>query len=830
LEELLSLVSKPIRYLGSEIHSIRKDPSKVRLKFCLAFPDAYEVGMSHLGFQILYHILNREEGIACERVFAPWVDMEQVLREKGIPLASLESSTPLGQFDIIGFSLQYELCCTNVLNMLDLSRIPLRAEERDNRFPVIIAGGPVAFNPAPVADFFDAFVIGDGEEAVVEIGSLALQWKEAAGKKEDLLKSLSQLEGVYVPSLHREGRTVQKRLVPDLNEARFPTCPIVPYMRVVHDRLSIEIARGCKRGCRFCEAGFVHRPYREREAGRVQGIIHESLEQTGYEEVSLLSLSAGDYSSIGPLLSRLMDRVASKRVAVSFPSLRIESVVGRLAEEVKRVRKTGFTIAPEAATERLRKVINKEMDEEVLFQGLAELFSKGWRSIKLYFMMGLPTEREEDLRGIIQLSKRIASVGERQKVHPNVNVSVSTFVPKPHTPFQWESQIPLEEMKERLHFLKDEVKRNRLQLKWQDPHLSLLEGVFSRGGQPLSRVLIEAHRLGCRFDGWSDQFLFSRWKEAFERAGAEMDQNLRKRQLEDRLPWSFVETGVRPAYLWEEYQKGLREEGTPPCPVEGCLRCGVCDGKAIRVIADQGQEARSLPSSRLHGRSERTRTLKKGVKEKVRLEFSKKGETRFISHLELAHLFHRASKRAGLPLCYSEGFHPLPRIVFARALPVGVESLKEVVHIELEERLSAQEVKKRLNAVLPAGLEVTGAEKALSLSPSAAFPSRSVYRISLDHLLSREEVVARIRRALDEKELYIDQERKGKKRRVDVRPLIERMGLREGEGGGDDVGRWGIELALRSEEGRTAKPLEIVERVLELKGESLSRCKILKVE
>jgi radical SAM family uncharacterized protein/radical SAM-linked protein len=827
LKEYLSLVSKPIRYLGNEIHSIRKDPSKVELKFCLAFPDAYEVGMSHLGLQILYHILNGQERIACERAFAPWVDMEQVLREKRIPLASIESSTPLDQFDIIGFSLQYELCFTNVLNMLDLSRIPLRAEERNGRFPLIIAGGPTAFNPAPVADFFDAFVIGDGEEAILEIGDLALEWKEARGKKEDLLKSLSHLEGVYVPSLHREGMTIRKRLVSDLNRAPFPICPVVPYMRVVHDRLSFEIARGCKRGCRFCEAGFIHRPYRERDPRRIQKTIHDSLEQTGYEEVSLLSLSAGDYSSIGPLLSNLMDRFESRRVAVSFPSLRIESIVGHLAEEVKRVRKTGFTIAPEAGTERLRRVINKELDEEVLFQGLSELFSKGWRNIKLYFMMGLPTEREEDLRGIIHLSRQVASVGERQKLHPNVNVSVSTLVPKPHTPFQWEDQIPLEEMKEKLHFLKDEVKRSRLQLKWQDPHLSFLEGVFSRGDQSLSRVLMEAHRLGCRFDGWSDQFLFSRWKEAFEKAGVEMNQGARRSRFEDPLPWSFIETGVHPAYLWDEYQKGLREEGSPPCPVEGCRKCGMCDGKAIRVIADQTQEVRS---ARLQGRTERERILRRGLKQKVQLEFSKKGETRFISHLELAHLFYRAARRAALRLCYSEGFHPLPRIVFARALSVGVESLKEIVHIELEGRISPEEVKKRLNAVLPQGIEIIGAREVFPFSSPAALSCHTLYQISLDHLLSKEEGAARIKKALEERELYIDQERKGKRRRLDIRPLIERMDLKEEEKGSQDEGRWGVELALRNEEGRTAKPPEILEAILGLRGESLSRCKIVKIE
>ena len=342
-----------------------------------------------------------------------------ILREKEVLLSSLESSTPLRDFDILGFSLQYELCFSNVLTMLELSRIPFFSKDRDDRFPLVIAGGPNTFNPAPVADFFDAFVIGDGEEVVIDMCHLALQTKEGGGRKEDLLKSLNQLEGVYVPAVPPEGRKVRKRTVSNLDRAPYPTCPIVPYMKVIHDRLSIEIARGCKRGCRFCEAGFIHRPYRERSSTTIEDLVKASLKSTGYEEFSLLSLSAGDYSSIGLLLSTLMDDNESRRVAASFPSLRIESIVGTLAEQVKRVRKTGFTIAPEAGTERLRKVINKELDENVLFEGGAELFSKGWRNIKLYFMMGLPTEREEDLRGIIELSKRLSRVNEQKKMHPH---------------------------------------------------------------------------------------------------------------------------------------------------------------------------------------------------------------------------------------------------------------------------------------------------------------------------------------------------------------------------------------------------------------------------
>ena len=824
MKEYLSLISKPVRYLGQEFNSIKKDPAQVRLRFCLAFPDAYEVGMSHLGIQILYHILNGRGETSCERVFAPWVDMEKVLREKGIPLSSLESSTPLSQFDILGFSLQYELCFTNVLNMLDLSHIPLLSKDRDERFPLIIAGGPTAFNPAPVADFFDAIVIGDGEEVVLEICDLVLQWKEAKRRKEDLLKPLSQLEGVHVPSLSTEIKKVRRRLVSDLNGAPFPTCPIIPYMKVVHDRLNVEIARGCKRGCRFCEAGFVHRPYRERSPRVIEEILNGSLKQTGYEEVSLLSLSAGDYSFIGPLLSALMNRFESKKVAVSFPSLRIESVVGHLAEEVRRVRKTGFTIAPEAGTDRLRRVINKEMDEQIFFKGLTDLFSKGWKNVKLYFMMGLPTEREEDLKGIIDLSRKISSLGEKQKLYPNINVSVSTFVPKPHTPFQWESQISLEEMKQKFGFLREGLKRSHLRFKWQDPHLSSLEGIFSMGHRNLSQVLVEAHRLGCRFDGWSDQFHYPLWKEAFERVGLRMDFPARKKCIDEIFPWSFIETGIAPTFLWDEFQKGMKEESSPPCQGGDCQRCGICNGKTVRVRESSPNEIV------LSERREKGRVLERGLKKKVRLRFTKKGEIRFISHLELAHLFYRASKRAGLPLCHSEGFHPMPRIIFAAALPVGVESLFEIVDLELEGSITPREIMERLNHTLPHGIEITEAEEVPLAFSSSSLPHWSVYWIPLDHLLTKEEAAASIKKALDKGEFLLHQERKGKKRSVDIRPLIEKMEVKEKKEQSGESSLWGVELTLRGGMGRTAKPSEIIGAILGLEGEGLAQCKIIKMK
>jgi len=554
----------------------------------------------------------------------------------------------------------------------------------------------------------------------------------------------------------------------------------------------------------------------------IEEILNRSLKQTGYEEVSLLSLSAGDYSSIGPLLSALMSRFESKKVAVSFPSLRIESVMGYLAEEVKRVRKTGFTIAPEAGSDRLRRVINKEMDEQVLFQGLLDLFSKGWKNIKLYFMMGLPTEREEDLRGIIGLSRKISLLGEKQKLYPNISVSVSTFVPKPHTPFQWESQIALEEMKEKFRFLKDGLKGGHLRFKWQDPHLSSLEGIFSTGDQTLSQVLVEAYRLGCRFDGWSDQFQYPLWKEAFERVGLRMSSPERKKCVDEPLPWSFIETGIAPAFLWEESQKGMKEEYSPPCQGRDCKRCGICNGETVRVRESSSDEMMPLE------RKERGRIRKEGLKKKVRLRFSKKGEMRFISHLELAHLFYRASKRADLPLCYSEGFHPMPRIIFATALPVGLESLSEIVDLELEGGVPPHEVMERLNKTLSQGIEITEAEEVPLAFPSSSLPRGSVYWIPLDHLLTKKEVNSSIKKALDKGEFLLHQERKGKRRSVDIRPLIEKMEVKEKKAKGSSF--WGVELSLRGGMGRGAKPSEIIGAVLGLEGEHLAQCKITKIE
>ena len=599
---ILPLVSQPARYAGGERGTVVKDPRQVQVRFGLAFPEVYEIAQSHLGLQILYNLLNNRPAIQAERIYAPWTDMEALLRERKLPLVSLETYTPLSDFDIVGFSLQYELTYTNILMMLDLGGIPLLSQDRDASQPLIIAGGPCAFHPEPLADFIDAFLLGDGEEAVFDICDTYQAWDKR--NRSDLWAALSRIPGVYVPALFTpeygaDGQlsgirsdnldrpdqpdqiVVEKRIVSDLNTIPQQTSQVVPNVNIVHDRIAVEVMRGCVRGCRFCQAGYIYRPLRERDPRALQQQIDSLVAQSGYEEVSLLSLSTGDYSCVNPLLREVMNRFSGLKVSVSLPSTRVDALSPHILEEIRRVRKTGFTLAPEAGTQRMRDVIQKEYKEEELLDAARVLFDLGWKSVKLYFMLGLPGETQDDLLGIVDLSRKVSAVGRRRR---QVTASVSTFVPKPHTPFQWAAQIGLEETEARQNLLRRELRRAGIQFKWHEARLSFLEGVFARGDRRLAGPLLSAYRLGCRFDGWTDQFRLDLWQQAFAAHGIDPDVYLRRRLLDEPLPWDHLDSGVTKKWLQRDLAKAFDGTLTPDCSVERCSYCGACDFKSVRNV------------------------------------------------------------------------------------------------------------------------------------------------------------------------------------------------------------------------------------------------------
>lgn len=621
-EQILPRVLKPIRYQGREFNAVHKDWDQVKVKMAFAFPDLYEVGMSHLGLQILYGLVNDQKDFLLERTFAPWTDMEEQLRQHKIPLFTLESYRPLKDFDFVGFTLQYEMSFTNILNMLDLAGIPLYAAERDESYPLIVGGGPVAFNPEPVAPFFDFFVIGDGEEVLLEILQIAKEFKERHGDripKEDFLLKVSQLTGVYVPQFYRveygpEGRikeitptrrevppAVTKRVVKDLNEAYFPQKPIVPFANTVHDRIMLEVLRGCTRSCRFCQAGSIYRPVRERKPEVLLKQARELVANTGHEEISLTSLSTADYSCIKPLITSLVQEFQGEGVGVSLPSLRVDAFSVDLAKEIQKVRKTGLTFAPEAGTQRLRDVINKGVTEEDLMEAISGAFAAGWSSIKLYFMIGLPTETKEDLEGIADLAYKVLNRGreilkaQKNKRNIKVTVSVSSFVPKPHTPFQWVPQDPLEVLKEKQLYLKSLLKDRRITYNYHEGELSFLEAVFAKGDRRLAQVLHRAWSKGCKFDSWSEHFKFDQWLEAFKECGLDPEAYAyRSLDFDEILPWDHIHTGLSKKYLQKEYQKALEGALTPDCRLTHCPGCGICSSLGVEPVLERGKENESL--------------------------------------------------------------------------------------------------------------------------------------------------------------------------------------------------------------------------------------------
>ncbi len=602
-EELLDKVEKPGRYTGKEFNEIVKEENKSAVKIALAFPDLYEIGMSYLGFKILYEIINRRDDAVAERIFSPAVDMERLLRERQLPVFSLETYRPLNSFDIVGFTIQHELCFSNILNLLDLGGIPLKSEERKEEDPLVIAGGPGAFNPEPLSCFIDLFVIGEGEEIIEEIIEVYKKWKEEKGNRADLLEKLARLNGIYIPYHYKvsyfEDRKIKsiipkkeefvpiikKRMISNFDQASYPLFPIVPNINVVHDRITLEVFRGCTRGCRFCQAGMIYRPVREKSVENLIKLADEILAHTGYEEISLSSLSSSDYSEIEKLITLLVDRFKEKGVGISLPSLRIDSFSVGLAQQVQRVRKTGLTFAPEVGTQRLRDVINKNVQEEDLYLSIRAAFKGGWRKIKLYFMVGLPTETDEDVEGIIRLMNKVDRMGREiigRKI--NINISVSAFVPKSHTPFQWDAQEEREALSKKIRYLKNKLNWRNISFSYPDINRSYLEAVFARGDRRLGEVLERAYYLGCKFDAWREQFNFEAWQKAFAESGLSMEFYANRVRKDDEiLPWDHISCGVKKEYLLKEKEKALKGETTPDCRFDSCTSCGACERKDLII-------------------------------------------------------------------------------------------------------------------------------------------------------------------------------------------------------------------------------------------------------
>ena len=596
LDKLFSRVQKATHYCGGELNSVIKNPEEAEIRFAFAFPDTYEVGMSHLGMKILYHILNLREDTYCERVFAPWIDMEAEMRRQGVPLFSNETHTPIKEFDFLGITLQYEMCYSNVLNMLSLAGIPLLSSERGDSDPFVNGGGPCAYNPEPLADFFDFFTMGEGEEVIGELMDAYKQWKKEGGTRQDYLKKIAGIEGIYVPSLYdveyngdgtiksmkpncpEAPAKVRKRIISDLDSVVYPDKFIVPFSDIVHDRSNIEVFRGCIRGCRFCQAGMIYRPVREKSAETLVNDACALINSTGYEEMGLSSLSTSDYTQLEKLTEKLLELTEKERVSLSLPSLRVDNFSLDLMERVQKVRKSGLTFAPEAGSQRMRDVINKNVSENDLIKSATLAFEGGWNSVKLYFMIGLPYEEFSDIAGIADLADKVVecfytSDKTNKRRPPSVTLSVASFVPKPFTPFQWAAQNTMEELSEKQLFLKNEIRNRKVKYNYHQSDISVLEGVFARGDRRLGKVLLRAYELGCKLDGWSECFNLDAWKQAFSDCGLEMSFYTRKREYDEILPWDFVDIGVTRKFMMKENEKAKEAATTPNCR-EKCSGCG----------------------------------------------------------------------------------------------------------------------------------------------------------------------------------------------------------------------------------------------------------------
>ncbi|UCD63220.1 MAG: TIGR03960 family B12-binding radical SAM protein [Candidatus Zixiibacteriota bacterium] len=825
MKELLSqkffpYVTKPGRYAGGEPGSIAKNPEG-RVNYLHAFPDKYELGQSYLGLQTLYHIVNKDDRFLCERVFAVDRDAEEVMRREGIPLFSLETRRPASEFDAIGFTLPYELVYTNMLAMLDLAAIPLKSKERTDQHPLVMAGGPAVYNPQPLADFVDVFFIGDAEEGLPEMLRVLHECRDDS-RQEKLAAICRQVDSVYIPALYDDNQrprydfvpvTVTARVERELRPEFYPRQPVVPLVDTAHNHLAVEIMRGCPQGCRYCQAGPIYRPVRHRPQREILEQVETQLAWTGQEEISLVSLSSSDYPQIEELADVVARRVEKKRVSIALPSLRPGTVSPQLLDAVMRVRKAGLTISPEAGTERLRFFIRKDIPDTAIHDTARIAFERGWTSIKLYFMVGLPTETEDDLQGIVRTIKDVYDIGFKYPGKKTINVTLSPFVPKAHTPFQWDGMLPADELLSRIKFIKKRNHINRVHFKYPQVETSALQGALGRGGREMGRVIEGAFVKGCRFDGWSEDFDYDSWLAAFSEAGISLEDSLGPIAFEAALPWSVVSKGPDKEHLLRERQRTSLEhveyKGTP--------------------VAAGHHVAEPEPPAQNYGRGKKkaaARSLASApTKNRVRIRWGKDDRLKYLSHLDNMRIIERAIRRAGLPVAFSQGFNPTMKLSFGPPLPLGFTSESEFVDITLEANLMPYMLEK-LRQSLPEGIRIYEAKvvsgKVQSLS---AVLNRVKYRVATTNIPQSVDLKRSIDGVMESPHLEVSRVGKNRTSVVDIRPAIYEICVHQGA----------LETTLGIGEGGYARLSEVLPLLLGDRFEehllySVHRCSMFRVD
>ena len=797
---ILKSVSKPGRYAGGEYGQILKDKSQIKARFAFCFPDTYEIGMSNLGVRLLYGALNEHPDIWCERVYDPWVDMQEQMRKYNLPLTALESGDPLADFDFVAFTLQYEMSYTNVLNMLELAHIPLRASEREEDAPLIIGGGPCAYNPEPIADFFDLFNIGEGEDMLPQIVRLYIKMKDEGTytRQGFLHEAAKTIPGVYVPSLYevsyRDDGTIQaytpiyddipkkvtKQIIKDLDKVYFPDRVVMPYIETVHDRIMLEVYRGCIRGCRFCQAGMIYRPVREKSADVLNSQAKKLYDTTGYEEISLSSLSISDYTELEPLCDKLLSWTDDNMVSLSLPSLRVDSFNKDLMNRIDSVRSSSLTFAPEAGTQRLRDVINKNVHEEDILRAVNVAFDAKKNAVKLYFMNGLPTETLEDIEGIAKLAERVVDAyyqnPNRNKARPvQVTVSVSCFIPKPFTPFQWEAQDTMEMLAEKQEYLKTKITNRHVRYQHHDAKVSRIEAILARGDRKLSAALELACREGFCFDAWDEYFDYDKWLSVFERIGIDPAFYANRRfGLDEVLPWDIIDCGVSKEFFLREREKAYAESTTPNCR-EQCSACGANQLGGVRAVCPGCKSVKSESISTLPPvTNQQPRWSRLPDFKTVRIKFRKVGDLQYISHLDLQRTFARVLVRAKIPMWYTQGFNPHAKVTFGLPLSVGTESECEYIDLRVDHDITGDEVKEMLNRHLTEQLRVLDAYEPTTKFQDIGWAN---YEMVLRFAGANAEVAERLQKLYTSAPLHMIKKSKSGEKEVDLIPMIRNVSV-----------------------------------------------------